>query len=248
MKRTISLTLVFVLMLSAFMLAACKSGDGKDALNTTTPPTATATATATASAEPTAEPETEAPTADPHPRPDPVTIEWLAGEMQRRYYAGCVNFELADYSDIMDRNEDTDLYFWDNQLEIDGKIIHQEERFISVTTREAYVKRVVNETETEITVDAYVLTDFTVSDPDMNDFIGMDFQITVDKQRMVIISYSEPDMCATRYNSWLSWLASNYRKEGLSWQEANKKAYEDIYTTYVDSAAEYEKMKQAPQS
>ena len=67
MKRTISLTLVFALMLSAFMLAACKSGDGKDALNTTTPPTATATATATASAEPTAEPETEAPTADPHP-------------------------------------------------------------------------------------------------------------------------------------------------------------------------------------
>ena len=42
MKRTLSLTLVFVLMFSAFMLAACKSGDGKDALNTTNPPTATA--------------------------------------------------------------------------------------------------------------------------------------------------------------------------------------------------------------
>ena len=68
---------------------------------------------------PAAAPETEAPTADPNPRPDPVTVEWLAGEMQRRYYVGCMNLELMDFSDIMDRNEDTDLFFWDNQLEID---------------------------------------------------------------------------------------------------------------------------------
>ena len=26
-------------------------------------------------------------------RPDPVTVEWLAGEMQRRYYVGCINLE-----------------------------------------------------------------------------------------------------------------------------------------------------------
>ena len=97
MKRTLPLTLVFVLMFSAFMLAACKSGDGKDALNTTNPPTATATATA--AAEPTAEPETEAPfLMTPVPRPDSVTVEWLAEELYRRYYAGCMNLELMDLS------------------------------------------------------------------------------------------------------------------------------------------------------
>ena len=241
MKRTISLTLVFVLMLSAFMLTACKSGDGKDALNTTTPPTATATAaaTVTASAEPTAEPETEAPSLlTPAPRPDNVTIEWLAGEMQRRYYVGCMNLELMDYSDIMDRNEDTDLYFYDNQLEIDlkklgGKGNFVRENFVSVTIEEADVKQIVNETESEITADVYVFTRHPTPSLSMSG-TGMDFRITVDKQRMVIIAYSEPNVCATRYSSWLGWLASNYRNEGLTWQKANKKAYEEIYAEYAD--------------
>ena len=73
----------------------------------------------------------------------------------------------------------------------------------------------------------------------------MDFQITVDKQRMVIIAYSEPEGYATRYTGWLSWLASNYRKEGLTWQEANKKAYEEIYAEFVIFATTYP--KQTPQ-
>ncbi|MBS1406951.1 MAG: hypothetical protein HPZ93_07120, partial [Christensenellaceae bacterium] len=155
------------------------------------------------------------------------------GEMQRRYYVGCMNLELMDYSDIMDRNEDTDLFFWDNQLEIDLKKLGREDNFVNVTIEKAYVKQIVNETESEITADVYVLTNRPT--PSIDDHsIGMDFRITVDKQRMVIIAYSEPDACATRYKSWLGWLASNYRKEGLTWQEANKKAYEEIYAGYAN--------------
>ena len=60
------------------------------------------------------------------------------------------------------------------------------------------------------------------------------FRLPSDKQRMVIIAYSEPEGYATRYTGWLSWLASNYRKEGLTWQEANKKAYEEIYAEYAN--------------
>ena len=232
MKRTISLTLVFVLMLSAFMLAACKSGDGKDALNTTNPPTAAATATA--SAEPTAEPETEAPSLlTPAPRPDNVAIEWLAGEMQRRYYVGCMNLELMDFSDIMDRNEDTDLFFWDNQIAIDWMKFDPDENFTAVTIEKAYVKQIVHETEAEITADVYVFTSHPTPALSMSG-IGMDFRITVDKQRMVIISYSEPNLCATLYNDRLRPLASNYRREGLTWQEANKKAYEELYAEYAN--------------
>ena len=120
MKKILSLSLVFVLVLSAFVLASCKGTNDKDAQNTA-PPHSAASETAAPTDTPTAAPETEAPTADPNPRPDPVTVEWLAGEMQRRYYVGCMNLELMDFSDIMDRNEDTDLFFWDNQLEIDLK-------------------------------------------------------------------------------------------------------------------------------
>ena len=234
MKRFLSIILA---LLSAFVLASCKGTNDKDAQNTA-PPHSAASETAAPTETPTAAPETEAPTADPYPRPDPVTVEWLAGEMQRRYYVGCMNLELMDFSDIMDRNEDTDLFFWDNQLEIDlkkigGKGNFVRENFVSATIEEAYVKQIVNETESEITADVAVFTMHpTPSIPESG--IGMDFRITVDKQRMVIIAYSEPNVCATRYSSWLGWLASNYRKEGLTWQEANKKAYEEIYAGYAN--------------
>ena len=236
MKRTLSIVLVFSLMLSAFVLASCKGTD-KDAQNTA-PPHSAASETAAPTDTPAAAPETEAPTADPNPRPDPVTVEWLAGEMQRRYYVGCMNLELMDFSDIMDRNEDTDLFFWDNQLEMAWRIFGCDGNFVSVTIKEAYVKQIVDETETEITADVYVLTRHpTPSLP--RSCTGMDFRITVDKQRMVIISYSEPNICATLYTDRLLPLASSYRREGLTWQEANKKAYEELYAETVAFATTY---------
>ena len=146
MKKILSLSLVFVLVLSAFVLASCKGTD-KDAQNTA-PPHSAASETAAPTDTPAAAPETEAPTADPNPRPDPVTVEWLAAEMQRRYYVSCMNLELMDFSDIMDRNEDTDLFFWDNQLEMAWRIFGCDGNFVSVTIKEAYVKQIVDETET----------------------------------------------------------------------------------------------------
>ena len=242
MKKILSLSLVFVLLLSAFVLASCK-GTNKDAQNTA-PPHSAASETAAPTETPTAAPETEAPTADPNPRPDPVTVEWLAGEMQRRYYVGCMNLELMDFSDIMDRNEDTDLFFWDNQFAIDRIKFDPDDKFTAVTIEEAYVKQIVNETESEITADVYVLTRHpTPSLP--RSCTGMDFRITVDKQRMVIISYSEPNICATLYTDRLLPLASSYRREGLTWQEANKKAYEELYAETVAFATTYP--RQTPQ-
>ena len=243
MKRTLSIVLVFVLLLSAFVLASCKGTNDKDAQNTA-PPHSAVSETAAPTDTPAAAPETEAPTADPYPRPDPVTVEWLAGEMQRRYYVGCMNLELMDFSDIMDRNEDTDLFFWDNQLEIDRMMLDLKDNYINVTVEETAIKNIVNETETAITADVYVYTSHPSSDQPLSG-IGMSFRITVDKERMVIIAYSEPDLCATLYNDWLSWLASNYRKEGMTWQEANKKAYEEIYAEYVYEATAYP--RQTPQ-
>ena len=237
MKKILSLSLVFVLVLSAFVLASCKGTNDKDAQNTA-PPHSAASETAAPTDTPAAAPETEAPTADPNPRPDPVTVEWLAGEMQRRYYVGCINLELMDFSDIMDRNEDTDLFFWDNQLEIDLKKLGRGYNFVNVTVEEAYVKQIVDETETEITADVYVFTSHPNPTFSMSG-IGMDFRITVDKQRMVIISYSEPYGCDTIYNNRLRPLASNYRREGLTWQEANKKAYEELYAEFADYASSY---------
>ena len=155
-----------------------------------------------------------------------------------------MNLELMDFSDIMDRNEDTDLFFWDNQIAIDRMKFDPDDNFTRVTIEKAYVKQIVDETESEITADVYVLTRHPTPALSM-DGIGMDFRITVDKQRMVIISYSEPNLCATMYNDRLRPLASNYCREGLTWQEANKKAYEEIYAEFADYASNHP--KQTPQ-
>ena len=239
MKRFLSIILA---LLSAFVLASCKGTD-KDAQNTA-PPHSAVSETAAPTDTPTAAPETEAPTADPNPRPDPVTVEWLAGEMQRRYYVGCMNLELMDFSDIMDRNEDTDLFFWDNQLEIDRMMLDLKDNYINVTVEETAIENIVNETETAITADVYVCASHPSSDQPLSG-IGKSFRITVDKERMVIIAYSEPDACESRYANWLSYLASNYRREGLTWQEANKKAYAEIYAEFVIFATTYP--RQTPQ-
>ena len=237
MKKILSLSLVFVLVLSAFVLAACKGTNDKDAQNTA-PPHSAASETAAPTDTPAAAPETEAPTADPYPRPDPVTVEWLAGEMQRRYYVGCMNLELMDFSDIMDRNEDTDLFFWDNQLEIDRMMLDLKDNYINVTVEETAIKNIVNETETAITADVYVCTSHPSSDQPLSG-IGKSFRITVDKERMVIIAYSEPVGYSTIYTARLLPLASSYRREGLPWQEANKKAYEELYAETVAFATAY---------
>ena len=244
MKKILSLSLVFVLVLSAFVLAACKGTNDKDAQNTA-PPHSAASETAAPTDTPAAAPETEAPTADPNPRPDPVTVEWLAGEMQRRYYVGCMNLELMDFSDIMDRNEDTDLFFWDNQLEIDLIKLNQADNYLSATPDEITVENIVSESETELTADMYVFMTLPSADPELSNDRGKRFQVTIDKKRMIIIGYSEPDVCESRYNNWLSYLASNYRREGLTWQEANKKAYEEIYAEFVIFATTYP--RQTPQ-
>ena len=240
MKRFLSIILA---LLSAFVLASCKGTNDKDAQNTA-PPHSAASETAAPTETPTAAPETEAPTADPNPRPDPVTVEWLAGEMQRRYYVGCMNLELMDFSNIMDRNEDTDLFFWDNQIAIDRMKFNPDYNFTAVFIKEVYVEQIVDETETEITADVYVFTRHPTYSFD-DDGSDRGFQITVDKQRMVIISYSEPYGCDTIYNNRLRPLASNYRREGLTWQEANKKAYEELYAEFADYASNHP--RQTPQ-
>ena len=235
MKRTLSIVLVLSLMLSAFVLASCKGTD-KDAQNTA-PPHSAASETAAPTDTPAAAPETEAPTADPYPRPDPVTVEWLAGEMQRRYYVGCMNLELMDFSDIMDRNEDTDLFFWDNQLEILlYKTIHTY-RLLDVFPYEVHINQIVDESDTEITALMSVsLITPTFSGHSVYFTSSASFQITVDKTRMVIIDYSEPSTCASRYTSWLKPLATGYIRQGLTWEEANQKAYDEIAATYAEDA------------
>ena len=232
MKRFLSIILA---LLSAFVLASCKGTD-KDAQNTA-PPHSAVSETAAPTDTPTAAPETEAPTADPNPRPDPVTVEWLAEELYRRYYAGCINRRLMDYSDIMDRNEKTDLFFYDNQLEI---LLYElgypfEPTDVSVYPIESMF--VVDESDTEITVSCDIYMSLPTSSGSAYEPTHY-IELTVDKQRMVIVGYGESSD-PTRYNTWLSLVAARYLDQGLTWEEADKKAYEYIRRAYLQDTAEH---------
>ncbi len=63
-------------------------------------------------------------------------------------------------------------------------------------------------------------------------------ELTVDKQRMVIVGYGESSD-PTRYNTWLSLVAARYLDQGLTWEEADKKAYEYIRRAYLQDTAEH---------
>lgn len=245
---------MLILSGALILLASCKGNEHKQtAADNTPPPTAGAVdptygataipaETKTPDAEPSPAPETELPTPERtsliEPRPENVTIEWLAGELMRRKYVSCIKLELVDYSDIMDRNENTDLFFYNVQLEVDRIKLNLADNFISAANHDTNIKGIVSESETEITVDLSVGTSIPSVGDSMGDYIGESFQITVDKQRMVIIAYGEPNGCASRYKSWLEPLALRYRNQGLSWEEANKKAYDEIFTQFVVEATE----------
>ena len=54
-------------------------------------------------------------------------------------------------------------------------------------------------------------------------------QSLVDKQRMVIVAYDRPNECEGYYSDSLKPLALRYRNQGMSWQDADKKAYDELY-------------------
>lgn len=244
-RSTKSIISLLLCVAALFCLVSCKgTGSEQTAANNTPVPvteteipakdTAVPTVEPTASTteEPTPKPtETPEPTPDPNERPDPITVEWLAAELMRRYNTGrYLTLELADYSDIMDRNEDTDLFFYDNQLEIDKCRLYGGHRnVLEVSRGEAGVMKVISESESEITVDVWTTTFVIDDDPISGDSIGTDFRITVDKQRMVIIAYDRPYECEGYYRNDLKPLAMRYRNQGMSWQDADKKAYKELY-------------------
>ena len=244
MKRIIAFITVFAMSFATLLcLASCKGKESEQTVtditpapvsDTKAPVSDTLAPTEIATEAPTEEPtleQTTKPTPDPNERPDTVTVEWLAMELMRRYYTGIyLTNKLEDYSNIMDRNEETDLFYYDNQLEIDKIKLHGEHRkVLEVTHGEVGMQNVISESETEITVDVWVKTVVIDDDPISGDSVGTDFRITVDKQRMVIVAYDRPNECEGYYRNELKPLALRYRNQGMSWQEADKKAYDEIY-------------------
>ena len=246
MKRILVYIVILVIGFAALLcIASCKENEPEQtaAVNTPVPisetyipskDTAAPTDSATEAPTEIPTPETTAEsTHDPDERPEPVTVEWLAAELMRRYYTGIyLTFELENYSDIMDRNEETNLFYYDNQLEIDSRK-SSDWNVLEISRGEAGIVKTISESETEIIVDIWIKTYVIDDNPISGDSVGSDCRITVDKQRMMIVAYDRPNMCEGYYRNDLKPLALRYRNQGLSWQDADKKAYDELHARLV---------------
>ncbi|MBO4879887.1 MAG: hypothetical protein J5544_06465 [Clostridia bacterium] len=237
MKRCISSALVIALLCAVILPAvSCSRNDNGQieaaamiGASDTSVPTDTAAPAPTDTPAPTDEPQ---PVFAPRQRPENVTVEWLAEELMYRFYIGWINLELEDFSDIMDRNRETDIFFYTNQYEIDAVRLGINSGIISPGPGTAEVKWIVDETDTEITVHVWIEPNLVWRGETSGG--STEFQITVDKQRMVIIGYDQ-DMCEGIYCTRLKPLAFEYRVD-LPWEEADKKAYDELYADLEKSA------------
>ncbi len=233
MRRTLNaLTALILILAVAFSVISCKTGNenktSQGGADTPAPAEAGPGEEATpdpaeATPEPTAEPQSAF---KPNERPEEVTVEWLAAEMMYRWYLGYLNLEVADYSDIMDLNADTDMFFYSNRLEIDYVKLGLMKNILGAAQGTAGISYVVEESETEITAHMYVSTHVDWDDPYTSD-PGTNFQITVDKQRMVITAFDQ-FLCEGIYNNAMQPLALQYRVNH-PWEEADRLAYEELY-------------------
>lgn len=231
MRKTAAFAYIIILCCTVLCCALSCSciGPDKDVSSETDIPAEVTDASTQTPAEPT-ETITAAPTEAPEDTHCPVTVEWLAAELMYRCYEGWIALEQADFTDIMDRNADTDLFFYANQLEIECVRMGLLDNILGTSSGEAFISSVIDESETDITADIHVFTHVEWADPMQSEGAGTSIRITVDKQRMVIIAFDQPNIHEGIYSVHLKPLAMRFRADGSSWEEADKNAFDELHS------------------
>lgn len=155
------------------------------------------------------------------------TVEWLAAELVRRSYQGRIALnKYPDYSDIMDRNDDTELLRTAIAFETVYAGMHTSSwHVIAFSIKSADVLQTVNETEDDITAKVCVAVYEGYEEEEAVGTVELVFTITVNKERMMITGYDRPEDDGSIY-SRLKALALSY--EGCSWTDACKKALDEL--------------------
>ena len=159
--------------------------------------------------------------------PAVLSAEELAAELMYRYWLGGMTGEVGDFSDIMERNEDTDLFFWDARLEADRITLGLLKPLASVEKKEAMILETLEETETCIKARFYVYTDITDG---VSQGVGEEIILTLAKRggeyRITGFDRGADDGL---YNYSLKPLAEKYKAAGISWQDAGRMAYDAVH-------------------
>ncbi|MBQ4448218.1 MAG: hypothetical protein II897_08010 [Clostridia bacterium] len=166
--------------------------------------------------------------------PEVISAEQLASELMYRYWLGGKTGEVCDFTDIMERNENTDLFFWDAILEAEKVKLGELRPLESVELGTAQILEIIEDTDGLIEARFYVHTEITDG---ISQGVGEEIILTIRKDDAgpMIIGFDR-DVGDGFYTYSLKPLARQYKAAGCSWQEAGQMAYDVLHEQIIRDA------------
>lgn len=166
--------------------------------------------------------------------PEVISVEQLATELMYRYWLGGKTGEVFDFSDIMERNEETDLFFWDAILEAEKVKLGALRPLESVELGTAQILEIIEDTDGLIEARFYVHTEITDG---ISQGVGEEIILTIrkDDAGLMIVGFDR-DIGDGFYTYSLKPLARQYKAAGYSWQEAGQMAYDVLHEQIIRDA------------
>lgn len=157
--------------------------------------------------------------------PAMVTAEDAAVELMYRYWLARKTGEPDDFSDIMEHNEQTDLFFKDARLQADAVTLGGLAPLDTVERGRAQIMQTAENADGTFTAELTVWTYITAGEAR-----GTSDEITLtlrrDGEKLTIVGFDR-EYGDGLYIYTLKPLAKKYKAAGYSWQEADEMAYEE---------------------
>ena len=166
--------------------------------------------------------------------PDILSAEETASELMYRYWLGKNTGEVCDFSDIMERNEETDLFFRDALLNVEDVELGISKPLVSVEKGTADILETFEDTGEIIRAKFHVQTHITDG---ISRGVGEEIILTLRKDAagFTVIGFDR-DVGDGYYTGDLKPMASRYKAAGYSWQEAGELAYEELHARLLRDA------------
>lgn len=166
--------------------------------------------------------------------PDILSAEETASELMYRYWLGKNTGEVCDFSDIMERNEETDLFFRDALLNVEDVELGISKPLVSVKKGTADILETFEDTGDIIRARFHVQTHITDG---ISRGVGEEIILTLRKDAagFTVIGFDR-DVGDGHYICDLKPAASRYKAAGYSWQEAGELSYEELHARLLRDA------------
>ncbi len=166
--------------------------------------------------------------------PDILSAEETASELMYRYWLGKNTGEVCDFSDIMERNEETDLFFRDALLNVEDVELGISKPLVSVEKGTADILETFEDTGDIIRARFHVQTHITDG---ISRGVGEEIILTLrkDGEGFTVIGFDR-DVGDGYYTGDLKPMASRYKAAGYSWQEAGELSYEELHARLLRDA------------